>query len=312
MGPGVDNQSCLLWITCVPADPMPPAEAEITEDLVRDLLAEQHPDLSDRELRFENEGWDSAIYRLGADLAVRLPRRAINAALVPVELRWMPELALRLPLPVSAPVRAGQPGCGFPWPWSITPWFDGASWADADVDDPVETANALGAFVRALAIDAPDEAPTSPYRGGPIIDRDPAFRDRVVQLGETIDTGAVVKVWEAALAAPPATRRVWVHGDLHPANIVVHRGQLAAVIDWVDLNAGDGSYDLAAAWMCFADRAARQAFIAAVAEADEATWVRARGCALSHAIACLASSADNRRMHEVGQRTLDAVLSDRP
>jgi aminoglycoside phosphotransferase (APT) family kinase protein len=308
----VDNQSCLLWITCVPADPMPPAEHEITENLVRELLAEQHADLGDRELRFENEGWDSAIYRLGADLAVRLPRRAINAALVPVELRWMPELAPRLSLPVSSPVRAGQPGCGYPWPWTITPWFDGESWADADVDDLIAAANALGGFVRALAIDTPAGAPSNPYRGGPLTDRDPAFRDRVVQLGEAIDTDAVVAVWDAALSAPLATRRAWVHGDLHPANIVVHDGQLAAVIDWVDLNGGDRAYDLAAAWMCFADRAARQAFIVAAAEADEATWVRARGCALSHAIACLASSADNRRMHEVGQRTLDAVLSDRP
>lgn len=289
---------------------MPAAETDISVALVEALVAEQHPDLADRELRFENEGWDSAIYRLGPDLAVRLPRRAMNAALLPEELRWMPELAPRLPLPVSAPVRVGQPGCGYPWPWSITPWFDGASWADVDVDDVVSAARSLGGFVQALAFDAPPDAPVNPYRGGPMTDRDLAVRDRVAQLGASIDTERVLALWDEALSARPARRRLWVHGDLHPANIVVRDGRISAVIDWVDLNAGDRAYDLAAAWICFDDVRAREAFIGAAEETDEATWERARGCALSHALACLASSADNPRMHAVGQRTLDAVLAD--
>ena len=290
---------------------MPAAETEISVELVRALLADQHPDLAGLDLRFENEGWDSAIYRLGSDLAVRLPRRAINAALLPDELRWIPELAPQLPLPVSAPVRAGEPGHGFPWPWSITPWFDGASWADDDVDDAVLAGRVLGDFVRALGTDAPADAPTTPYRGGPLTDRDAGVRDRVAVLGDTIDAAAVMALWDAALAAPVATRRVWNHGDLHPANIVVNEGRLAAVIDWVDLNGGDRAYDLAAAWICFTDVDARAAFVAAAAEDDHATWVRARGCALSHALACLASSSDNPRMHAVGRRTLEAVLGDR-
>ena len=289
---------------------MPPAETEISVELVRALLKEQHPDLADLDLRFENEGWDSVIYRLGAELAVRMPRRAINAALLPGELRWLPELAPHLPLPISAAVRAGEPGCGYPWPWSITPWFDGASWADVDVRDPFEAATTLGWFVRELGVDAPTDAPRNPYRGGPFTDRDPAFRERVVQLGATIDTGAVLAVWNEALDAPRNTAWRWLHGDLHPANIVVNAGQIAAVIDWVDIGAGDVAYDLAAAWLCFDDPLVRATFVGATGVTDDATWVRARGCALSHGIACLASSADNQRMHDVGQRTLDAVLGD--
>jgi len=294
------------------ADAMPPAETDISEALVMALLREQHPDLVDLGVRFQDNGWDSAIYRLGEDLAVRLPRRAICAALLPDELRWLPLIAPHLPLPVSAAERVGAPGVGYPWPWSITRWFDGASWADSEVRDLSEAAASLGAFVRALGAEAPVDAPNNPYRGGPLLDRDPAFRDRVIQLGDTIDRSAVEAVWDAALSAPANTARRWLHGDLHAGNIVVCHGQIVAVIDWVDLSGGDVAYDLAAAWLCFGDPGARQVFIEATGVTDGATWVRARGCALSHGLACLASSADNARMHAVGQRTLEAVLSAAP
>jgi aminoglycoside phosphotransferase (APT) family kinase protein len=288
---------------------MPAAEVDISTELVVALIAEQHADLADRDVRFENNGWDSAIYRLGPDLAVRLPRRAVNAELLPLELRWLPTLAPQLPLPTNTAVRVGHPGCGYPWQWVIAPWFDGQSWADVDVDDCVEAARTFGAFVRALGTDAPADAPTNPYRGGPLRDRDQALRERFVQLGAAIPPRALT-LWDEALDAPAAERRRWLHGDLHPANVIVNDGKLAAVIDWVDLAAGDTAYDLAAAWFCFPDdEAARAVFVHATEETDEATWVRARACALSHAIACLANSADNPRMHAVGRRTLDAVLS---
>jgi aminoglycoside phosphotransferase (APT) family kinase protein len=289
---------------------MPKAEVEITVELVRALLAEQHPDLADREVRFVSEGWDSAIFRLGDDLAVRLPRRAINAALVPEELKWLPQLAPRLPLPVNAAERVGLPGQGFPWMWAVAHWFDGETWADAPVRDAYEAATILGMFVGALGHAAPPDAPVNPYRGGPLRDRDGPLRARVAQLGAAIDGDAVLTLWDDALAAPPNTAHLWVHGDLHPANIIVRDGVLVAVIDWVDLCAGDTAYDLAAAWFCFDDPMAREVFRSSTGVADEATWVRARACALSHAVACLANSADNARMHAVGRRTLEAVLED--
>ena len=253
---------------------MPAAETAISEDLVVALVAEQHPDLADLAVRFENEGWDSAIFRLGDDLAVRLPRRAMNAALLPTEFMWLPRLAERLPLPISAPVRVGHPGCGFPWDWSITPWFDGASWADAPVADEEASARRLGEFVHALATPAPDDAPSNPYRGGPLVDRDPALRDRIAALDDAVDRSRVLEIWDAALAAPVATDRRWVHGDLHPANIIVRDGEIVAVIDFVDLNGGDCAYDLAAAWICFRDPVARAAFIAATGRAPMAKTSR--------------------------------------
>ena len=105
----------------------PAAEVTIDTSVVRALLQEQHADLAHLSLIEVGEGWDNKLFRLGEDLAVRLPRRAASAALIEHEQRWLPRLSPRLPLPVPAPIRVGRPGCGFPWSWSVVRWFPGQS-----------------------------------------------------------------------------------------------------------------------------------------------------------------------------------------
>ena len=288
---------------------MPAAEHPIDASLVRALLQAQHPDLAALSITPVASGWDNAIFRLGDALAVRLPRRAIAAPLVLHEQRWLPELAGRLPLPIPAPVRTGVPGCGYPWAWSVCPWIEGLG-ADEAPPSPDETARDLAAFLRALHHAASPEAPRNPFRGGPLRDRDLALRERLVSLAERVDVARARQAWEYALAAPAfAGTPVWVHGDLHPANLLVSGGRLAAVLDFGDLTAGDPATDLAAAWMLLPAEA-RAAFRSAYAPPDAATWRRARGWALSHALACLANSADNPRIARVGVTTLARVLED--
>ena len=88
----------------------PPAEVEIDGDLVRNLLRDQHPDLAHLPLQLIDVGWDNAMFRLGKQFLVRLPRRQLAASLIENEQRWLPVIAARLPIPVPAPVRVGQPG----------------------------------------------------------------------------------------------------------------------------------------------------------------------------------------------------------
>lgn len=121
----------------------PPAEVEITLDLVRTLLAEQHPDLAHLPLRQVAEGWDNITYRLGDDLAVRLPRRALAATLLQHEQQWLPVLAAHCVLPVPVPVRTGRPSPLFAWPWSVVPWFDGVPASDVQVPDRTAWAGEL-------------------------------------------------------------------------------------------------------------------------------------------------------------------------
>lgn len=279
---------------------MPAADIPVDAALARDLLCAQHPDLADLPLRTAAEGWDNVVLRLGGHLAVRLPRRRSAARLVQHEQAVLPGIAARVPVPVPAPVRVGLPSARFPFPWSVVPWFAGTTAAEGGGDE-LALADALGAFVVALHIPAVDP-PANPVRGVPLADRAEAVADRLALLP---DAAALRSVWQDALAAPPwSGPPLWLHGDLHPANLIVREGRLAAVVDFGDVTAGDPATDLATAWLSLRP-AARARFRSAV-PADDATWRRARGWALGMASALVVDGT--RPTAAVGRAALGEVL----
>jgi aminoglycoside phosphotransferase (APT) family kinase protein len=293
---------------------MPSGEVDISPDLVRRLLAAQQPDLAALAIELMANGWDNVTYRVGDELVARLPRRAVAARLVANEQRWLPVLQPQLPLPVPAPVRVGQPGLGYPWSWSILPFLPGQAAARTPPADLKDAAVSLGGFLAALHTPAAPEAPANPVRGVPLADRHPAFTKNLGLLGGLVDRQAVLRVWAAALAAPAwAASPVWLHGDLHPANILVHRGRISGVIDFGDITSGDPATDLSAAWMLLPAEhygAFRAAYHVAGQDASsDDLWTRARGWALALSLVFLAHSADNPQLADMGQRTLSAVLA---
>jgi aminoglycoside phosphotransferase (APT) family kinase protein len=266
------------------AQNMPAAEVDVTEALVRQLLSEQHPDLADRPLVLVANGWDNVIFRLdGGDdaaLTVRVPRRQLGADLVANEHRWLPELALRLPIAIPAPVRFGEPNDEYPWKWSVCPWFDGDVAADVAPDDLGREAQCLGAFLAALHTPAPTDAPRNAYRCGPATEPRPRFEGAVERLGALVDGPRVRARWEELVSVEEWDGDpVWLHGDLHTANVIVHDGAISAVIDLGDITAGDPAVDFAIGWMLFDDHD-RSSFRTAAGGVDDATWSRAEGAAL--------------------------------
>lgn len=287
---------------------MPAAEIDLDEDVVRRLLKGQHPDLAGLPLTLADHGWDNAIYRLGEDLAVRLPRRTLAVGLIANEQRWLPELATRLPLPIPAPVRIGHADAGYPWPWSITRWFAGRPAAEVLPGDPDHTVITLANFLTALHVAAPAEAPPNPFRGGPLPGHDATLRERVGLLARTVNAEAIIALWDRLSVTPPwPSTPVWLHGDLHLANIIVHHDRLAAVIDFGDLTAGDPATDLSVAWQLFDTPQRRRLFDLLGTDPD--TRIRARGWALHLSLAYLTHSVDNPRIARLGRRTLQAVLA---
>jgi aminoglycoside phosphotransferase (APT) family kinase protein len=224
-------------------------ELDVDEALVRELLAEQHPDLADRSLTRVAHGWDNVTFRLGDDMAVRLPGRAAAAPLVEHEQRWLPVLAPELPVPVPVPVRVGRPGARFPWPWSVVLWLTGTPSDELTAADRDAWAEDVAAALAALHRPAPADAPANPFRGVPL-----AARDEVVsaRLAARADHDVLLAAWRAGLAAPAwAGPAVWLHGDPHPANLLVARGRLAGLLDFGDVTAGDPASDLGTAWATF-------------------------------------------------------------
>ena len=250
----------------------------IDQDLVRALVREQHPDLAELNLREVDGGWDNRLWRLGDALAVRMPRTARAPSLLRKEHRWMPVLAPRLPLPVPTPVRIGAPSVRFPWPWTITTWVPGEPADRASVTRDRHAADTLAGFLRALHQHAPAGAPANPDRGVPLaaltLKPDPLLHD-VDGIGS-----ALRDVWDDAVSAPAwQGPPMWLHGDLHPANVVIADGTLAGVLDFGELCAGDPATDLSAAWLLLPAGAATP-FLDAYANADPAMIRRARGWAV--------------------------------
>ncbi|MDN3353964.1 aminoglycoside phosphotransferase family protein [Actinomadura sp. DC4] len=263
----------------------------IDEDFVRALVREQHPDLAELSLREVDGGWDNRLWRLGEELAVRIPLTPRAPSLLRNEYRWLPVLASRLPLPVPAPVRIGEPSARFPRPWTIAAWVPGEPADRTPIARADHAADGLARFLRALHQDAPADAPAGAIRGVPLntltLDPDERFRaaDRARQ------------VWDEAVSAPEwQGRPVWLHGDLHPANVVVADGTLAGVLDFGDMCAGDPATDLSAAWVLLPEGAAGR-FLTAYGDVDEATIRRAKGWAVLRGMGLI----DIGRAGELGQ-----------
>jgi aminoglycoside phosphotransferase (APT) family kinase protein len=292
----------------------PAAEITLDEPMVRALLDAQHPDLAHLPLGGVAEGWDNQLFRLGDDLTVRIPRRGVAASLIAKEQQWLPRLAPSLPLPVPVPMRVGCPSGNLPWPWSITPWFEGQPALLQPPVDPMAAAIALGRFLRALHQPAPDDAPRNPWRGVPIETRTEILEQRLEAVSGVIDEVAVLQVWEVVLAARPWTGpSLWIHGDLHPGNLIVSEGRLSAVIDFGDLTAGDPATDLSVMWMLL-PATVREAFVTEVRSAvnpvDEDTLMRARGWAVALGVAIVSGSGDDPSLMEMGVATVRAATAE--
>jgi aminoglycoside phosphotransferase (APT) family kinase protein len=269
-----------------------PGEVATDVALVRRLLAAQFPQWLEMPIvPAASFGTDNAMYRLGDDKAVRLPRFARWAPQVEREHRWLPRLAPRLPLTIPVPLGMGVPAEGYPFRWSVYPWLAGENPRIERLTDPVGAARDLAAFITALqGIDAgggPPPESSNAFRGVPLGDPRPSIavesrvRARIAALDGRVDTAGLTAVWEAALSAAPAWdgRPVWIHGDLTPGNLLAVDGRLSAVIDFGCLGVGDPACELIVAWT-FLSPETRPAFRAALS-VDDATWARGRGWGLA-------------------------------
>lgn len=286
-------------------------EIDIDAPLVRRLVARRFPAWAELPVsRLRSSGTENAMFRLGPDLVVRLPRHPGAVADVTHERDWLPRLGPGLPVAAPEPVGSGEPDGDFPWPWSVYRWLDGANPVAGAVKEPEQLAKELGAFVAALRRTATVDAPKG-YRGGPLTGQDESTREALAQLAGRIDTAEAAVRWERALAAPAHTGPpVWAHGDLSPGNVLVTaEGRLSAVIDFGCAGVGDPAVDLIVAWNLL-PAPARCVFRDAVG-ADDAEWARGRGWALSIALVQLPYyRRTNPVLAENARHTIGEVLAE--
>jgi aminoglycoside phosphotransferase (APT) family kinase protein len=229
-------------------------EVDVDVSLVGRLLAAQFPQWADLLIELvHSAGTDNAIYRLGEDMAVRLPRIEGATGQVDKEHQWLPRLAPHLPLAIPVPLAKGTPGEGYPWHWSVYQWLEGENATTRRITDPGQAAHDLAHFIAALQrvdpVGGPPPGTHNSFSGAPLSTRDAETRAAIADLSGMLDTGAVTAAWDAALRAPEwRDPPVWIHGDLSPLNLLVQRGRLSAVIDFGCLGMGDPACDLQVAW----------------------------------------------------------------
>lgn len=271
------------------------------------LIADQMPDLAGLDLRLTGQsGTDNVLFRLGHTLIARFPRLFHAEEQIDLLARFLPVLQ-GLPLLLPQVCRHGLPGLGYPFCWTAGPFLSGQDAAEAP-PDLMTAAKDMAAYLKAL-------------HGTPMPAQLPRREDRVDwrlggaehfigQITEVSDLAPLYRFLEAARRVPVFDGlAVWIHGDLHPLNLLVDRRRVSAVIDWGSMGAGDPGMDYMLAWTLF-DAPSRARFKDLVGP-DQAAWERGRAFAFGKAVAALPYyRVSNPRFHGVMWRVLEQVLLD--
>jgi aminoglycoside phosphotransferase (APT) family kinase protein len=294
--------------------PKAPDRSAIDASLARRLIDSQFPQWSHLPIAaVEADGWDNRTFRLGSELTVRLPSGPWYALQVDKEQRWLPVLAPRLPLPIPRPVARGEPGAGFPYPWSVYRWLDGEPASRARIDDLPAFASALAGFLNALravdATDGPAPGQHNFFRGGPLSTYAHETLRAIEILGDEVPAEAVRRVWEDAMSTTWDRAPVWLHGDVATGNLLVRDGRLAAILDFGSSGVGDPACDTVIAWT-FLSGAGRARFRREL-DVDAATWSRGRGWALWKALITLVGHLErNSPDAALARRDVEQILVD--
>ncbi len=303
-------------------DGTPPAELLVDSTLVLRVIENQAPAWSKYAIEPFETGWDNALFRLGDQHLVRMPRRQSADEPLRHEQRILPFLQPRLKVPIPTPVVIGKPDTHFPWHWSVVPYFAASTANKSPLDrrGAIQWAEFMADLHRPYLHGVDPVSPENPYRGVDINSRRSSLDDRLNQLnrlGEPIPD-PLRGAWRTALAQPPSTLQVWIHGDPHARNVLCRSGALAAVIDWGDITTGDPASDLGSFWMLIHDTVVRNeavqrylattSFSLTTAESN-ALLLRARGWAVFYGVVLLATGLVDHAEHAaMGRATFQNLL----
>lgn len=290
---------------------------QLTVDVetVRTLVDDQFPQWRGRPVHgIASAGTVNAIFRIGERFAARFPLEPRDVEStgrwLESEARAARELAGRTRFPTPEPVALGEPGAGYPLPWSVQTWLPGTV---ATVDDPagsVAFGHDLAEFIAGVrAIDPAGRMFCGGGRGGHLRTHDAWLETCFERSADLLDVARLRRSWAVLRDLPrgPAPD-VMNHGDLIPANVLVSRGRLAGVLDVGGLGPADPALDLVGAWHLL-DAGPRRALRAEL-RCDDLEWERGKAWAFVQAMGAVWYYVDsNPTMSRMGRRTLDRILT---
>ena len=291
-------------------------QLKVSVEAVRRLVVEQFPEWAGLPIsRVVSHGTVNALFRVGDRLAARFP---LQPGEVAATRRWLEseaaaarELLGQTRFRTPEPVAIGDPGVGYPLPWSVQTWIPGTVATEADPGRSVPFADDLADFILAVrGIDARGRTFAGSGRGGDLRSHDEWMETCFRHSGHLLDVPRLRRVWADLRDLPRLpSGDVMTHGDLVPGNVLVAGGRLAGVLDIGGLAAADAALDLVCAWHLL-ESGPRQVLRRALG-CDDLEWARGRAWAFEQAMGLVwYYETSNETMSEIGRRTLERILED--
>lgn len=290
-------------------------ELVVPAEVVKLLVAEQFPAWARLPIQdLGTPGTVNSLFRVGNDLTARFPLQGTDAAATRLYLQAEADAARELhgrsPVPTPEPVAIGEPGHGYPLPWSVQTWLPGTTAAKVEASDSTRLAHDLADFIRAVrSLDTRGRTFNGRGRGGDLRTHDPWVKTSLDRSVGLFDVPRLRLLWTGLRELSRTDPDVMTHGDLTPGNVLVSGGRLAGVLDVGGLGAADPALDLVGAWHLL-EAGPRQTFRADLG-CDELQWARGQAWALEQALGAAWYYRDsNPTMHALGTTTVRRVLEE--
>ncbi|MFD7288322.1 aminoglycoside phosphotransferase family protein [Streptomyces sp. NPDC059863] len=288
-------------------------QVDVTTETVATLIQEQFPQWSGKEIRLlRSTGTVNTIFRIGNDLSARFPLRLTDAAealaVLKQEARASTELAQVSRFPTPQPVALGEPGAGYPMPWSVQTWLPGTVASDADPSGSDVFAQDLATFIAALRkAETRGRLFSGGGRGGVLTQHDEWMEKCFGESEGLLDVPRLRQVWSRLRELARTGADVMSHGDLIPGNVLVTGDRLSGVLDTGGFGPADPALDLVGAWHLL-QRGPREVLRRALG-CDALEWERGKAWAFVQAMGTVWYYVEsNPTMSRMGGRTLDRIL----
>jgi aminoglycoside phosphotransferase (APT) family kinase protein len=292
-------------------------EITVSEEAARYLIGAQFPRWRGLPVRrVPGAGTVNAIFRVGDGHAARFPLQGGDPAKVLSGLRREAEAAAEFarysPFPAPQPVAIGEPGAGYPLPWSVQTWLPGAVATPDHPADREAFAEDLAALIAALrAADTRGRQFRGTGRGGDLRAHDEWMEECFAKSEGLLEVAPLREAWRRLRELPRPAADAMAHGDLIPGNVLVEGGRLAGVLDTGGFAPADPALDLVAAWHLL--EAGPRAVLRGRLGCDDLQWARGQAWALEQAMGLVWYYAQsNPVMAALGRRTLERLLADGP
>lgn len=294
---------------------MHPEQLAVSVETVRALVDAQFPEWRELPVRaVASEGTVNALFRIGDTLVARLPLVGADVdrtrTKLEAEAQAARELLGRTRFPTPEPVAIGEPGPGYPLPWSVQTWVPGTAATVADPSESTAFAHDLAEFVRDVrAIETRGRTFSGRGRGGRLHDHDDWMETCFARSESLLDVPALRRLWAELRVLPRGPGGdAMTHGDLIPGNVLVADRRLVGVIDVGGLGPADPALDLVGAWHLL-EAGPREAFRDDL-RCDDLQWARGVAWAFEQAMGLVWYYAEsNPAMSLMGRRTLQRLLS---